>query len=133
MDNTRELTLKIGENPETLEKTVAAWNASCAAGNDAEFGRNPKRMAPIQSLPFYAVEFVPRLQIRKEVPGGMNLPRCSIPIANRSQVYTPVENSDLCSATTIREGETLPNALHLAASRVNALPLKNPGPNVGLH
>jgi succinate dehydrogenase/fumarate reductase flavoprotein subunit len=55
----KELAAKIGKNPDTLEKTVAAWNQACAAGNDSEFGRDPKKMAPIQTPPFYAAEFVP--------------------------------------------------------------------------
>lgn len=55
----RELALKLGKNPDTLEKTVNAWNKACADGNDPEFGRDPKRMAPIQTPPFYAAEFVP--------------------------------------------------------------------------
>lgn len=58
-DTLKELAAKIGKNPEMLENTVAKWNQSCVAGNDAEFGRNPKRMAPIQTPPFYAAEFVP--------------------------------------------------------------------------
>jgi hypothetical protein len=58
-DTLKELAAKIGKNPDALEKTVAAWNKSCAAGNDAEYGRDPKKMAPIQTPPFYAAEFVP--------------------------------------------------------------------------
>ena len=42
-----------------LEKTVSTWNKSCAEGNDPEFGRDAKRMAPIQTPPYYAAEFVP--------------------------------------------------------------------------
>ncbi len=55
----KELASKMGKNPETLEKTVSAWNKSCAQGKDSEFGRDPKKMAPIQTPPFYAAEFVP--------------------------------------------------------------------------
>jgi succinate dehydrogenase/fumarate reductase flavoprotein subunit len=58
-DTLKELAKKIDKNPETLEKTVAAWNKACAAGNDSEFGRNPQKMAPIRTPPFYAAEFVP--------------------------------------------------------------------------
>ena len=58
-DTLKELAAKIGKNPDALEKTVVAWNKSCAAGNDSEYGRDPKKMAPIQSPPFYAAEFVP--------------------------------------------------------------------------
>jgi succinate dehydrogenase/fumarate reductase flavoprotein subunit len=58
-DSLRELAGKIGKDPDALEKTVAAWNKSCAAGNDGEFGRQARQMAPIQAPPFYAAEFVP--------------------------------------------------------------------------
>lgn len=58
-DTLKELAAKIGKNPETLEKTVAAWNQSCAAGRDSEYGRDINKMAPIQTPPFYAAEFVP--------------------------------------------------------------------------
>jgi succinate dehydrogenase/fumarate reductase flavoprotein subunit len=58
-DTLKELAEKIGKNPDTLEKTVSTWNKSCSDGNDSEFERDPKRMAPIQTPPFYAAEFVP--------------------------------------------------------------------------
>ena len=58
-DTIRELALQMGKNPNTLEKTLATWNQSCAAGNDSEFGRPAKRMAPIQTPPYYAMELVP--------------------------------------------------------------------------
>jgi succinate dehydrogenase/fumarate reductase flavoprotein subunit len=58
-DTLRELAEKIGKDPDTLEKTVRTWNRSCAAGKDSEFDRNPERMAPIKTPPFYAAEFVP--------------------------------------------------------------------------
>jgi succinate dehydrogenase/fumarate reductase flavoprotein subunit len=58
-DTLRELAGKTGKDPDTLEKTVATWNQSCAAGNDSEFGRPAKQMAPIQNPPYYAAEFVP--------------------------------------------------------------------------
>jgi succinate dehydrogenase/fumarate reductase flavoprotein subunit len=58
-DNIRELAGKIGKNPDTLESTVAAWNKSCATGNDSEFGRPANRMAPIETPPYYAMELVP--------------------------------------------------------------------------
>ena len=58
-DTLKELAGKIGKNPDSLEKTVAAWNKACAAGNDSEYGRDPKKMTAIQTPPFYAAEFVP--------------------------------------------------------------------------
>ena len=58
-DTIRELASKMGKDPDALEKTVATWNQSCKAGNDSEFGRPAKRMAPIQTPPYYAMELVP--------------------------------------------------------------------------
>jgi succinate dehydrogenase/fumarate reductase flavoprotein subunit len=58
-DTVRELAGKLGKDPDRLEKTVATWNKSCAAGNDSEFGRPSDRMAPIQGPPYYAIEIVP--------------------------------------------------------------------------
>ncbi len=58
-DSLRELAGKIGKDPDTLERTVATWNKSCAAGNDSEFDRPADKMAPIQTPPYYAAEFVP--------------------------------------------------------------------------
>jgi succinate dehydrogenase/fumarate reductase flavoprotein subunit len=58
-DTIRELASKIGKDADRLEKTVATWNQSCAAGNDLEFGRSAKQMAPIQNPPFYAMELTP--------------------------------------------------------------------------
>jgi succinate dehydrogenase/fumarate reductase flavoprotein subunit len=42
-----------------LEDTIASWNAACAAGRDAEFGRPPTSMVPIATPPFYAAEVHP--------------------------------------------------------------------------
>jgi succinate dehydrogenase/fumarate reductase flavoprotein subunit len=58
-DTIRELALKMGKNPDTLEKTLSTWNRSCAAGNDSEFGRPKERIVPIQTPPYYAMELVP--------------------------------------------------------------------------
>ncbi len=58
-DTLADLATKIGKKPEALEKTIAGWNASCAAGNDAEFGRPTQKMAPIGTPPYYAMELVP--------------------------------------------------------------------------
>lgn len=58
-DTLEELAGKIGKDPVTLQKTVRRWNASCAAGEDLEFGRIAAKMAPIETPPYYAAEFVP--------------------------------------------------------------------------
>jgi len=39
-----------------LATTVTNYNNYCAAGNDPDFGRNPKTMTPIQTPPYYAME-----------------------------------------------------------------------------
>lgn len=39
--------------------TVNDYNATCAAGVDAKFGRDPAKMQPIATPPYYAVEIVP--------------------------------------------------------------------------
>lgn len=55
----RELAALLGRDPAALEATVERFNAACAAGLDADFGRDPARMRPISIPPFYAVELVP--------------------------------------------------------------------------
>jgi predicted oxidoreductase len=42
-----------------IEKTVGTFNQYASAKKDPEFGRPDKRMAPLQSPPFYAMELVP--------------------------------------------------------------------------
>lgn len=40
-----------------LVATVAAWNKACAAGKDADFGRDAAKMAPLsEEGPYYAIE-----------------------------------------------------------------------------
>ena len=58
-DTVADLATKIGKKPEALQKTITSWNASCAAGNDPEFGRPAQKMAPIGTPPYYAMELVP--------------------------------------------------------------------------
>lgn len=58
-DTLPDLAKKIGKDPEALQKTVADWNTACGARNDAEFGRTNRKMAPISTPPYYAMELVP--------------------------------------------------------------------------
>lgn len=60
-DTIEELAEKIGRDPEVLKATIEKWNADCAAGADSEFGRNPEKMAPIDTAPYYAVSITPTL------------------------------------------------------------------------
>lgn len=43
-------------DPEGLVETVRQYNENAAKGEDPEIGRDPERMAPIETGPFYAVE-----------------------------------------------------------------------------
>jgi succinate dehydrogenase/fumarate reductase flavoprotein subunit len=50
----------VGLDPAALDASVARWNAQCAAGGDADFGRR-LMLAPIAAPPFYAVELSPSM------------------------------------------------------------------------
>ena len=54
-DTIAELAEQIGIDPAVLEETVAAYNAACEAGEDAEFGKDPKYLKKIGEGPYYAV------------------------------------------------------------------------------
>ena len=60
-DTIEELAAKIDRDPEVLKATIDKWNADCEAGVDADFGRDPAKMAKIENGPFYAVEITPTL------------------------------------------------------------------------
>ena len=73
-DTLRELAVKIDKDPDRLEKTVNTWNRSCAEGNDSEFDRNPKKMAPIQTPPYLRRRVCSRIY---QYPGGTTAqPQC---------------------------------------------------------
>jgi succinate dehydrogenase/fumarate reductase flavoprotein subunit len=48
-----------GLDPAALAATIAGWNAACAGGKDATFGRPPGSMLPIATPPFYAARVWP--------------------------------------------------------------------------
>ena len=54
-DTIGELAEKMGLDPETLEATVEAYNACCEAGEDAEFGKDPKYLKPVNGAPYYGI------------------------------------------------------------------------------
>ena len=60
-DTIEELAEKIDRDPAELKATIDAWNAACDAGVDAEFGRDPEKMAKIDTAPYYAVSITPTL------------------------------------------------------------------------
>jgi hypothetical protein len=58
-DTLEELARLLGREPAALVAAVDRFNAACDAGADPEFGRDPARMSPIATPPFYGVELVP--------------------------------------------------------------------------
>ncbi len=46
-------------DPEALSQTIHNYNMSCSRGEDAEFGRHPDTLIPINQPPFYAVKLYP--------------------------------------------------------------------------
>ena len=60
-DTIEELAEKIDRDPVELQATIDEWNAACDAGVDAEFGRDPEKMAKIDTAPYYAVSITPTL------------------------------------------------------------------------
>jgi len=55
-DTIEDLAKQIGCDPKTLADTVAKYNSYCDAGNDAEFGKDPKYLEKIGAGPYYAVK-----------------------------------------------------------------------------
>ena len=54
-DTVEELAAYIGLDPAALRETVDRYNASCAAGADWEFFKDPAGMEPLAEGPFYAI------------------------------------------------------------------------------
>ena len=50
-----ELAAILGMEPATLKGTVETYNAACAAGEDAQFGKNPAYLDAIGEGPYYAI------------------------------------------------------------------------------
>ncbi|MCC6531085.1 MAG: FAD-binding protein [Burkholderiales bacterium] len=55
-DSIRGLAHKMELDPDALAASVEHFNAACASGQDAEFGRSAQSMAPLVTPPFYATE-----------------------------------------------------------------------------
>jgi fumarate reductase flavoprotein subunit len=54
-DTVEELAAYIGLDPAALRETVDRYNASCAAGADWDFFKDPAGMEPLAEGPFYAI------------------------------------------------------------------------------
>ena len=50
-----ELAGFIGADPAVLAAEIEAYNAACAAGNDARYGKKPEFLKPILKAPFYGI------------------------------------------------------------------------------
>ncbi len=55
-DTLEELAKTCGIDVDGLAKTVERYNELCDAGEDADFGKNPKALLPLREGPYYAVE-----------------------------------------------------------------------------
>ncbi len=78
-DTVAELAANLSMPPENLTNSIDTWNRHCQAGRDAEFGRSPLELVPLDEPPFFAI---------KLFPGGSNTqggPRRN----GRAQVLNP--------------------------------------------
>lgn len=58
-DTIEELAGKLSIPPANLKATIQKWNEACAVGKDADFGRNPLDLVPLDNPPFYAIRLYP--------------------------------------------------------------------------
>jgi flavocytochrome c len=75
-DSLRELALKMGVNPTTLQETVTRYNKFVDIGVDHEFGRKVKGLRKIEKKPFYAMQFFPA--VRKTMGGVKTNLKCQV-------------------------------------------------------
>ncbi len=54
-DTLAELADQMGLDAATLEATVETYNGFCEAGNDAEFGKDPKYLKAVTGAPYYGI------------------------------------------------------------------------------
>jgi fumarate reductase flavoprotein subunit len=76
-DSLEALAARLGVDGPSLADTVARYNAACASGEDAEFGKPAEDLTPVLQAPFYAMEI--RNHILWATQGGL-------PIDRRGQV-----------------------------------------------
>ena len=75
-DSLEALAPKMGLDPDTLVATVARFNKSIEKGTDAEFGRNVKPLAKIETPPFIGIKFAPA--VRKTLGGVKTNIKCQV-------------------------------------------------------
>ncbi len=69
-DSIEELAGKIGVSPQKLTETVKRFNELAELKDDADFGKRPELLFPIENPPFYAAKFGPAQLV---VTGGLNV------------------------------------------------------------
>ena len=62
-DSLEELIDKTGMPKEKALKEIARYNQLCAQKHDTDFSKQPKRLFPVLSPPFYATKFLPAVMI----------------------------------------------------------------------
>jgi succinate dehydrogenase/fumarate reductase flavoprotein subunit len=62
-DTIEELAAEINGamDPALLKKSIETYNSYCASGNDPDFGREPKKLASIETPPYYSIPLYPGL------------------------------------------------------------------------
>ena len=58
-DTLDDLAAELGLPADAVAESVARWNESCRNGQDAEFGRPPGTMAPVDTPPYYGAPIWP--------------------------------------------------------------------------
>ncbi len=58
-DSVEDLAGQLGVDPAALGETVARYNAMCAAGADADFGKQRRYLRPLTGEKFYACKYYP--------------------------------------------------------------------------
>ena len=60
-DSIEALAAKMGRDPRRVRATVDRYHDACRQGRDADFGRAPHTLQPLQEPPYYAVQFMPTI------------------------------------------------------------------------
>jgi len=60
-DTISDLAAKIDRDPDLLEEVIERYNGFARNGEDLDFGRDPEKMAPIETPPYYAINIWPCL------------------------------------------------------------------------
>ena len=55
----QELAGRIGVDSATLVDTIKKYNQACREGRDADYGRSPATLAPLETPPYYAMPLWP--------------------------------------------------------------------------